>query len=139
MDDVNDIWKKFGFKMPLDGTNYVINWFDSGGMTEITFIYDTRTDLLNDENYKAKHPAIQNLDIRNVYAQDSYEGRNMVQANVENKYLNGFYDFLQVIDEAYDIMYVEDYRELKTLFHCYCKEGEEYVKNHPDGGDRKPY
>ena len=137
--DVNDIWKKFGFKMPLDGTNYVVNWFDSAGMTEITFIYDNRSDLLNDENYKSKHPAIQNLDIRNVYAHDSYKGWNMVQVNVENKYLNGFYDFLQVIDEAYDIMYEEDYRELKTLFRCYCKEGEEYVKNNPNRRSREVY
>ena len=137
--DIVDEWNKFKVKMPLEGPNFVVNYFDQNGTTHITFIYDYRSNLMSDENYKKKHRVLNNIDIEKMFKHLSFEGWLMVIIKVEKKDLNALYKLLQILDEAYDIMYDGDYREMKTMFKYYCKEGEEYVKNNPDGGDRRIY
>lgn len=138
MADIRDVWNKFGFKMPIEGSNFVVNCFDNEGTTELTFIYDPRSDLMSDNNYKKKHPVIGKFEVTKVFAHEKYAWQ-LMEIKLKKEDVNDFYDILGVLDEAYDIMYEEDYREMKTLFHYYTKEGEKYVKNNPDGGDRKPY
>ena len=89
MIDVNDIWNKFGFKMPLEGSNFVVNYFDDDGITELTFIYDPRSDLMSDENYKEKHPVIGKIEVRKVFAHEKYEWQ-LMEIELKKEDVNAF-------------------------------------------------